>query len=433
MRNCSTVFVIYLIAMFIFLGCGKADRTANSVDEIPPDTLESISDASKISIGIQKFAVYMQGEEVGLMTLEISDHNPDSLSISQTINWNMILMGTLREIEMILTASSDRKYNLGWMEMQMSDGSADFSVRAVRYDSILVTEIGTAGRVIDNSFVIEEDFLPVLTDLACASMDWTEGQERSFQSFDPASGSIHSSTVRCEGFEEIPFLSDTVNATRLELSQMGTLNTIWVYEGQIIKEYEAGLGMQMLRIPIDVENDDLDEPAQLNEEYFASGSDVWYALEIRQVFPDGIELSNWIYPLAEISCLPQDITDFNISVNEGSSFWEGVLEVSGTLSFDPILEPFSVFDGANGKKYMMNLDAFLITPDNEILWSQSGYPRGGNAWVSAEGGYIEFTLIGSNTESLCGNRILVIASGDPIESPDSWETRVIIGVGEQEL
>lgn len=180
-------------------------------------------------------------------------------------------------------------------------------------------------------------------------------------------------------------------------------------------------------------NDDLDKPEQPNEEYSVSVSDVWYALEIIQIFPDGIELSNWIYPLAEISCLPQDITDFNISVNEGSSFGEGVLEVSGTLSFDPILEPFSVLDGANGEKFMMNFDAFLIAPNNEILWSQSGYPRGGNAWVSAEGGSIEFTLIGSNTESINGNRILIIASGDPIESPDSEETRVIIGVGEQEL
>ncbi len=32
-----------------------------------------------------------------------------------------------------------------------------------------------------------------------------------------------------------------------------------------------------------------------------------------------------------------------------------------------------------------------------------------------------------------GHRVIVIASGDPIETPDSWETRVILGVGERGL
>jgi hypothetical protein len=114
---------------------------------------------------------------------------------------------------------------------------------------MLVSSIGTAGRTIENSTVIEGDYLPVLADLACASMEWTEGQERTFQSFDPASGVILSATAVCQGFEDVDLLGDTVTAARLELSQMGTRNLVWVYEGQIVREYEQGLGMDMTRVP----------------------------------------------------------------------------------------------------------------------------------------------------------------------------------------
>lgn len=198
---------------------------------------------------IQKFAVSIQGDDVGYMQLEIIEHGTDSLLITQTINWNMILMGNRRDIEMTMTAVSDIEFNLGRMEMNMSDGSSNIDIRAFRHDSLLITEIGTAGRLIENSTVIEGDYLPVLADLACASMEWTEGQERTFQSFDPASGMILSSTAVCEGFEEVELLGDTVNSARLKLSQMGTKNTVWVFEGQIIREFEEGLGMNMTRVP----------------------------------------------------------------------------------------------------------------------------------------------------------------------------------------
>ncbi|MBD3278390.1 MAG: hypothetical protein GF388_08825 [Candidatus Aegiribacteria sp.] len=199
--------------------------------------------------GLQKFAVSIQGDDVGYMQLEIRDHGEDSLLILQSIDWNMILMGNRRDIQMTLEAVAARDYDLGRMEMRMTDGSAEISVNAVRRDSLLVTEIGTAGRMIENSTVIGGDYLPVLADLACASMEWTEGQNREFRSFDPASGMIISSSAVCEGFEAVSLLGDTVEAARLKLSQMGTTNTVWVYDGQIVREYEGGLGMEMTRVP----------------------------------------------------------------------------------------------------------------------------------------------------------------------------------------
>ncbi|MCK4807782.1 MAG: hypothetical protein KAT09_09050 [Candidatus Aegiribacteria sp.] len=237
-----------LITLWIFVlmlpvvACGSGDENSESGS---PDSDLYVTAAGE---GTQKFAVSIQGDDVGYMQLDIEDHGTDSLLITQTISWNMILMGNRRDIEMSMTAVSDMEYNLGRMQMQMSDGSATITIRAWRQDSLLISEIGTAGRVIENSTVIEGDYLPVLADLACASMEWTEGQERTFQSFDPASGMILSSTAVCSGFEEVSLLGDTVNAARLRLSQMGTMNTVWVFEGQIIREYEEGLGMDMTRV-----------------------------------------------------------------------------------------------------------------------------------------------------------------------------------------
>lgn len=234
-----SIFVIVLP----IIACGSENGSSAGPDA------DSDLNITAADAGTQKFAVSIQGDDVGYMKLEINEHGTDSLLITQTISWNMILMGTRRDIEMSMTAVSDLEFNLGRMEMLMSDGSADITIRAFRQDSLLISEIGTAGRVIENSTVIEGDYLPVLTDLACASMEWAEGQERSFQSFDPASGIILSSTAVCEGFEEVSLLGDTVNSARLRLSQMGTRNTVWVFEGQIIREYEEGLGMDMTRVP----------------------------------------------------------------------------------------------------------------------------------------------------------------------------------------
>ena len=241
MRYRSGRTILPLLLLLLAIGCGA------ETDREPPVTA---ADA-----GTQRFAVSIQGDEVGYMQLDITPRGEDSLLISQSISWNMILMGNRRDISMELTAVTDTTYDLGSLEMEMSDGSAVISITAVRRDSLLLTEIGTAGRVIENSTVLEDDYLPVLADLASASMEWEQGQERTFQSFDPASGMILASTAVCTGFEDVSLLGDTVNAAVLELSQMGTRNIIWVYRGQIIRESEQGLGMEMVRVPPDQAGD----------------------------------------------------------------------------------------------------------------------------------------------------------------------------------
>ena len=138
------LFVCVVVLPVVAGGCGD-------------ETEEAVLSVTAADACSQKFAVSIQGDDVGYMQLDISEHGMDSLLITQTINWNMILMGQRRDIEMTMTAVSDIEFNLGHMEMHMSDGSADINIRAFRQDSLLITEIGTAGRVIENSTVIEGD------------------------------------------------------------------------------------------------------------------------------------------------------------------------------------------------------------------------------------------------------------------------------------
>ena len=240
MKRLAHMTCLFLLAVAAASGCGAGASSGDG---------SIVSGMAGGGAGVQKFAVSIQGDDVGYMELTIEEHGPDSLKVVQRIDWNMILMGTRRDIVMTMTAYCDTLYDLGSLSMEMSDGSAEISINAVRQDSLLLTTIGTAGRSIENTTILQEDYLPVLADLACASMEWEPGQVRTFQTFDPASGIVLQSTAACSTFEEIVLLGDTVTAALLELSQMGTRNSVWVFEGQIVKEVETGLGMVMTRVP----------------------------------------------------------------------------------------------------------------------------------------------------------------------------------------
>ena len=164
------------------------------------------------------------------------------------------------------------------------------------------------------------------------------------------------------------------------------------------------------------------------DSYFVFNSDVWYAHELRQLFPEGIELNYWTYPLNELPCLPVDISVISFSAIYNTDY--SVLEVVGSISLEAIPEPFIVYDGANGQKYLISIYTILVSPQGEIVWSQDGYPTQEDAWVESEGCTCEFHLIGSYNGLIENHRVLVILSGDPIHVPDSDETRVILGVGE---
>ncbi len=199
--------------------------------------------------GVQRFAVSVRGDDVGYMELRVEELAPDCLAVSQEIDWNMILMGSRRDVSMSMYALCDSTYDLSSMTMSLSDGSAEMALSAERRGDVLVTSIGTAGRTIETETEVGDDYLPVLADLACAAMDWEEGQERTFRSFDPASGAVLQVGAVCEGFEQADLLGDTITAAKLVISQLGTENIVWVHEGEIVREEESGLGMSMTRVP----------------------------------------------------------------------------------------------------------------------------------------------------------------------------------------
>ena len=150
-------------------------------------------------------------------------------------------------------------------------------------------------------------------------------------------------------------------------------------------------------------------------------TDLWYGPVLRGHFPATIPIHGWDYPLRELPCLQQDITTFDVTAT-GTG---GAFQVRGSVALGKVATPFSVLDGAQGKRYMLHLQAYLFSPNGRLVWRQQGFPAGG-AWVEADGDSASFTLIGSYSGRTSGHELIVLAAGDPIFS-DSSETRVVLG------
>jgi hypothetical protein len=196
----------------------------------------------------QKFAVTLQGEDVGHMTMR-TEPAGDSLIITQHMEWNLMLMGVQRTVTMEVEARTAQNMDLGYLQMEMSDGTSDIRARAVRSGNTVETTVTTSGRDIVFSSDFQGDYLPAFVDLASATMEWHPGDQMVFPAFDPSTGMIFEATVVCEGIESMSLMGDTVSAARLTISQQGMRNSVWVYEGQIVREEEPGMGMVLTRIP----------------------------------------------------------------------------------------------------------------------------------------------------------------------------------------
>jgi len=205
--------------------------------------------ATFASADLQRFAVSLQGQSVGYMTMSVGQMGTDSLLVEQDMEWVIVLLGTERRVTMTSSARTGTDYDLGTLSMVMSDGSSEISVNAVRREGAVETTINTSGREISRSVEFEGDYLPAFMDLAAAGMQWSPGEERVYQTFDPSTGTILEATVTCQATEDMDLLGDTVPAFRLEISQAGMRNVVWVHEGQIIREEEQGLGMILTRVP----------------------------------------------------------------------------------------------------------------------------------------------------------------------------------------
>lgn len=151
-------------------------------------------------------------------------------------------------------------------------------------------------------------------------------------------------------------------------------------------------------------------------------SQVWYADLLRQHFPTTIENGGSRFPLDEIVASRVDVTRFDVEVVRRAS----QVTVGGSVRIRALPDGFSVFDGANGRRYMLYLDAFIFGPSGHVLWKQHGFPQRG-AWTHADGETKRFVLIDAlRVQIPRGSTLLVLASGDPIFST-GIVTRVILG------
>ena len=199
--------------------------------------------------GVQKFAVSLQGRDVGYMTVSVEPLPSGSLLVSQSTEWSMRLMGEERDVSMDSEALTDSTLNLRRMEFRLSDGSAEIEARTVRGDGYLEHTIVSAGREATTRREFQGDYMPAFLDLAVASMDWEEGQVRSFPAFDPSSGSVSEAEVTCGGSVRADLLGDSLTAASLTVRHMGMVTEMLVHDGQIIREEESGYGMLMTRVP----------------------------------------------------------------------------------------------------------------------------------------------------------------------------------------
>ncbi len=161
--------------------------------------------------------------------------------------------------------------------------------------------------------------------------------------------------------------------------------------------------------------------ASTQKVYTVKTTNLWYGPILRSHFPNSIPIHGWDYPIEQLPCHTEDITQFIVTTKKTSS----AFQVSGSLTLGLLVSPFSVMDGAHGKKYMLHLQAYMFSPSGRLVWQQKGFPVG-DAWVNASGGKVEFTLINSYSGSTSGYEVIILAAGDPVFSTNS-EIRVVLG------
>ncbi len=250
--------LIIPVLIVLFTACGE------NGSRVPAETYATAD--------FQKFAVALQGEDVGYMTME-TEHIGDSLIIRQSMEWHLLLMGTTRTVTMDVESRTGSDMDLGYMEMTMSDGTSLVEARAVRTGNTVETTLNTSGREISYSREFEGDYLPAFVDLAAATMEWAPGDQRVFPTFDPSTGMLFEATITCEAIENTSLMGDTVEAARLLISQQGMRNTVWVHRGQIVREEETGMGMVLTRVSPSTDNNIIPS-SDLYQVYAVTSNDV---------------------------------------------------------------------------------------------------------------------------------------------------------------
>jgi hypothetical protein len=146
-----------------------------------------------------------------------------------------------------------------------------------------------------------------------------------------------------------------------------------------------------------------------------STSKVWYSGLLKEYFSKGLPFHGLTHPLDVLPCLSSDIVAFDVSAGITDIGLGQAFQIKGSVKLAGISEPFSVLNGVKGKKYMLFLEGYLVSPKGQIIWQQQGFPAG-DAWTSASGDKKDFLLIDSFNGSTKGAVLILIAAGNPIIS-----------------
>jgi len=158
-----------------------------------------------------------------------------------------------------------------------------------------------------------------------------------------------------------------------------------------------------------------------------SESKAWYAKVLRNWFSDHITIHGTQYYNTLIRCSDVDVTHFDATAEKVYTDIGPAFRVSGEVVLDPLPEDLIVVDGAQGERYMLHLQAYILSPEGDVIWQQEGFPVG-DPWIARSGGVVPFNLIGSFNKNLDGCRCGVLAVGDPILVTGTSSTRVILGM-----
>lgn len=158
-----------------------------------------------------------------------------------------------------------------------------------------------------------------------------------------------------------------------------------------------------------------------------SKSSTWFAKALGEWFPEKISIHGSPYYTTRIRCSNKDLTHFRAKASKTDIGMGPAFQIEGSLTVDALPPGLKIIDGAQGKKYMLHLQAYLFSPEGKLLWSQQGFPKGGS-WVAEEGATADFTLINAYSGPLKGCIAAVLAVGDPIFIEGTSETRVILGM-----
>ena len=172
-------------------------------------------------------------------------------------------------------------------------------------------------------------------------------------------------------------------------------------------------------------------------DYSVKNSTSKIAVELRKYFPSSVSIHGATYTLNEISCSPQNLAQFSFASEKVNTGLGPALRVYGKIKLTALPKPFKVINGAFGRKYMLFLQAFLVSPSGSIVWQQQSYPQG-DAWVNASGETKDFLFIQSYQGQTAGHTLVILAAGDPILNDidaerEKFSVRVIIGVTSKKL